>query len=292
MSKQGQDKIYQMITDRILAEMEKGVIPWRKPWRGTDAPLNLISKKNYRGINTFLLSCAGFGSPYWLSYKQAKQKGGQVKKGEQGYPVVFWKFLEFDKEDPDTGEIKKKRFPMLRYYTVFNAEQCEGIKLPPTHEENGTPFEPIETAQTIADNFPGAPPVEHGGGRACYSPSKDVIRMPPQDDFESPEEYYCALFHEQSHSTGHKSRLNRNMENGFGSHDYSKEELVAEFAAAFLCGISGIEKETLKNSAAYIQNWATKLKSNPKWAVCAAAAGQKAADHIQDIKFEEQKKAA
>ena len=281
-----QGKIYQMITDRILSLLEQGTIPWHKPWNGGGSPKNLISKKNYRGINNFLLSCAPYKSPYFLTFNQIKEKGGTVRKGEKGLPVIFWKPLEF--KDKETE--KTKKIFMLKYYTVFNAEQCDNIKTPES-EETPLNFNPISECENILNNMPQRPVVEYGGKGACYQPSTDKITMPDQQSFKSEEEFYSTLFHEIIHSTGHQSRVNREgvtTPHFFGSHEYSKEELVAEFGASFLCGNAGIENRIIDNSAAYIQSWSKKLRDNNKWLICAASQAQKAADFVLGISSTEE----
>lgn len=293
--------VYEIITDQILQQLESGTIPWKKPWNRTgnveyDWPKNLASKKPYTGINVFILSCAPFSSPFWLTFKQTQALGGNIKKGQKGYPVIFWKMAKKQKTNEETGEKETFIMPILRYYTVFNVDQCENIdpvKIPSCPDEIETiEFSPIETAQAIVDGMPSPPEINHLNNydRACYSPSLDKISLPAQEQFKGSETYYSTLFHELSHSTGHANRLDRKEMGGnnfFGSHDYSKEELVAEFSAAFLCGVSGISQTTIDNSAAYINGWSKKLRSNPKWAVYAAAAAQKSADLIRGIEKQE-----
>ena len=271
-------KVYEIITDRILSSLEKGVVPWRMPWH-TSTPRNLVSKKPYRGVNVFLLSAQRFTSSYFVTYKQAAAKGGQVRKGEKSTPVIFWKVGDSHKVDPKTG--KPGKFFILRFYNVFNVTQCDGIVAPV--EEGRTIHEPIAACERIVDGWAGKPPIEHGGNRACYSPSQDLISMPERGSFGKVEEYYSTLFHEMVHSTGHKDRLAREGITNpikFASHNYSFEELVAECGASFLCGHAGIIDHTIDNSAAYIANWASKLKSEPKWIIDAAAKAAKASDLI------------
>lgn len=280
----GQRKIYEMINQRITALLEKGEIPWRKPWVSGD-PANFITKKLYRGINPFVLISSGFSCPYWVSFNQAKGKGGRIKKGEKGFPVVFWKWIEV--EDPE-AESGKKRVPFLRYYTVFNLEQTEGIDIP---ELDARDFQPIMKAEKLIHTMPNSPIIEHNEPRAFYRPIDDLVNMPKANLFQSDEEYYSTLFHELTHSTGHQSRLNRDEISKislFGSHDYSKEELVAEMGSAFLCGHCGIEPAVIQNQAAYIQSWLKKLQSNRKWLVYAAAQAQKAADFVLGIDYEKE----
>ena len=278
--------VYQIITDRLLALLEQGTVPWRKPWNyGREGgPLNLASRRHYQGINCFLLACTSFGSPYWLTYRQAQGLGGTVRKGEKGSAVIFWKI--FEKEDPE-AEDGKKRLPMLRYYTVFNVEQCQGITAPTPDETTWNEHDPIEAAEAVQLAMPNRPSVEIGGTRACYSPGLDRVRVPDLFRYERPEEYYSTLFHELAHSTGHKTRLNREGitdHHFFGDAVYSREELVAEMSAAFLCGHVGIENATIQNSAAYLQSWIKTLRGDKKLAITAGAQAQKAADYILNRK--------
>ncbi len=280
--------VYEVVTERILAALEKGVVPWRMPWRkrGMDnTPKNLHSKKAYRGVNIFLLGAQGYASPYWLSYKQCAAKGGQVRKGEKSTPVIFWKVQDHKTKVTRSGS-PEKQF-ILRYYNVFNVAQCDGLNLPeePKVAEEPT-FNPIEECEKIVRAYKTMPGMDHGGDRACYSPSFDRIHMPFRETFNTPEEYYSTLFHEMTHSTGHTDRLNREeimRWTGFGSHNYSFEELVAECGAAFLCAQAGILDTTLDNSAAYIDHWVAKLKREPKWIVDASGKAAKAADYILGI---------
>ena len=268
--------VYEIVTERIVAALEAGVIPWRRAWTATPPPRNLASGKPYRGINVALLSLANFGSPYWLTYRQATERGGHVRKGEKGSPVVFWKILE----DTEDGE---KRAPLLRYYTVFNAEQCEGIEVPQASRPAG--FDPIAEAERILANLPAnSAPIRHGASRACYRPGDDVIEMPSRERFTPPAEYYSTAFHELTHATGHKSRLDRRsvMADDYPDHAtaYGREELVAEMGAAYLCAQAGILPATLDNSAAYLGSWIRTLRGDSRLVVQAAAAAQKAADWL------------
>ena len=268
---------YDVVTESIIRQLERGVTPWRKPWR-TEMPANLVSKKEYRGINIFLLASQGYGSRFWLTYRQAQMLGGTVKKGEHGSKVVFWKIDEYRKENSETGETENRKSILLRYYTVFNLEQCEGIKSP----EPAPVINPIEQCENIVRSMPN-PPGFAQDSRACYRPSIDTVGMPARSAFHSAEEYYSTFFHELTHSTGHPSRVGREgimNHNPFGSEDYSKEELVAEMGAAMLCGVTGIASQTLDNSAAYLQAWINKLRSDSRLIVSAASQAQKAADYI------------
>ncbi|MFW6173864.1 MAG: ArdC family protein [Elusimicrobiota bacterium] len=284
----GQEKIYQMVTDQIISKLEQGTAPWQKPWKGGSsyAPVNLKSKKPYRGINIFLLGCAGYSSRYWASFKQVQQMGGKVKKGEKGHLCVFWKILS-KKEHDKNGEEVEKNIPLLRYYKVFNLDQVEGIE-DPDGDNFVAEHNSIEAAQNIIENMPNKPKITYNEQRAYYRPSEDKVNIPKIESFVSSEEFYSTSFHELVHSTGHKSRLNRKEINQsfFGDQDYSFEELVAEFGSAFLCGESGIVNDVIDNSASYINSWKKKLSDNPKWVVQAAGKAQKAADYILDRKFD------
>lgn len=275
--------IYERITARILQQLEHGTVPWRKTWIGGEAvhPRNLASGHFYRGINPFLLACTPFESPHWLTFKQAKKLGGSVRKGEKSTPVIFWKWLM--KENAETG--KKEKFPLLRHYNVFNIAQCElpSNKVPATAAVPEFDFEPIAACERVVEGMPDPPAILHEGGTAAYRPSDDSVRVPNPERFERPEEFYATLFHELTHSTGHESRLNRPGVTSlisFGSRSYSKEELIAEMGASFLCGHCGIENAVIENSAAYISGWLRKLRDDKRLVVHAAAAAQKSADFI------------
>lgn len=288
-------KVYQKVTDKLVELLEQGVAPWRKPWRAGQyearIATNLRTGKAYRGVNAIMLGCCSpYASPYWVTYKQAQSLGGNVRKGEKGTPVVFWKWIE--KEDKETGE--KKRIPFLRYTTAFNAEQCEGLetRLEKKQIDKGQEdeFSPIERCEEITEGYENGPDLRHGGSRAFYRPSTDEVALPEPETFDNAEHYYATLFHEFAHSTGHESRLDRkgiSEAHAFGSEDYSKEELVAEMAAAMLCGVAGIEAETQETSAAYLAAWIKRLKADPKLAVHAGAAAQKAADRILGVSYGE-----
>lgn len=299
---EGKMDVYEIVTKKIVDQLEQGVIPWCKPWAGGAAgmPRNFSSTKPYRGVNVFLLSvtaaAAGFSSPFWVTYKQAAELGGNVRKGEKSLtPVVFYKQIEKSQENSE-GEIEARGYSLLRYTSVFNTDQCEGLKVPdltgaPRHEH-----QIIEAAQAIVDGMPNRPEINvRTSARAFYSPGHDSVTVPELSQFEKAEMFYSTLFHELGHSTGHSSRVGRDLAAGsFGNHEYSKEELVAEFCASYLCGVCGIESRTVNNSAAYISGWLSRLndKDSRKWVPWAASQAQKAADYIQNINVEQNKAAA
>jgi antirestriction protein ArdC len=278
--------LYAEVTNQIIAMLDKGVVPWRSPILGRQTaglPQNLESTKPYRGVNVFLLALTawskGYGSSFWLTFNQAKAKGGTVRKGEKSSMVVFWK--QYETTDTDTGDAKK--IPVLRYYNVFNVEQCDGIAAPDAPSFQPTDFKPVEEAEKMVKGYADAPAIEHGGQQAFYRPGTDTVRLPEPARFASSEEYYSTLFHELAHSTGHSKRLDRKLDTEpkpFGSADYGKEELIAEMAAAFLCGHAGIKPAVIENQAAYLQGWLKQLKQDKKLVIAAAGAAQKAADWI------------
>lgn len=279
--------VYAEVTATIVAALEAGTVPWRRPWRTDGSAMqNPVSGTVYRGINPFLLDIAamsgGFSSPYWVTFKQAQARGGNVRAGEKSTMVVFWKRLVA--EDKDTG--RKKVIPMLRHFRVFNAEQCEGIEWP---EVETIDFEPIERCAEIVAGMPNAPSIGHGGNRAFYAPAMDHVQLPSPEQFVSAEAYYGTAFHELAHSTGHQSRLDRpelRDMHQFGDDCYSKEELTAEMTAAMLSGVAGISAPLIENSAAYVANWLKALRNDVKLAVAAAGRAQRAADCIRGITYE------
>ena len=224
--------VYEIVTERILEKLEQGTIPWQRPWSGGGCPRNLVSGKEYRGVNVWLLGSQDFSSPYWLTFKQAKQLGGSVRKGERSTPCIFWKFLTRDTEDSKTGETETRKIPLVRYYSVFNAvDQCDGISHPrlEAQQDKPAPFNPIESAEAIVAAYPDAPSFsEDGRGSAYYRPATDAIHLPEKETFDSEAHYYATLFHEMGHSTGHEKRLARpGVTNPIrhASHDYSKSLL-------------------------------------------------------------------
>ncbi len=292
--------IFERVTNMILEALNKGEIPWKRPWQ-VDTPKNLITKREYRGINRLLLSMAGFSSPWFLSFLQAKHLGGKVKQGEKGNLVVFYGEVEVvDKKKPVeavavTGKeieetetemaekaTEKRVKKILRYSYVFNIEQCE---LPERvtktlQKEETKQNDPIKACEEIIAGMPNPPRISFGHNQACYSPVLDIVEMPICEKFISSEFFYSTLFHELTHSTGHQKRLARDLSNFFGSEKYSKEELVAEIGSSFLCNQTGIAEKVFNNSVAYIQGWAEVLKKDKKLILEAASSAQKAVDYI------------
>jgi len=277
--------VYEVITNRIITQLESGVAPWRKPWRvhgKNGLPRNLVTGHEYRGVNLWMLLGSGYGSPYWLTFRQARELEGHVRQGEQGLPVVYWKFEKREVQDGD--ELVEKSSVLCRYYTVFNVEQCEGLRLEPVQSATEkAQVQPIESCEQVVTAWLQKPNISHGGNCASYNKLSDCVRMPERQFFDSGECYYSTLFHELVHSTGHPTRLNRSTLTDFerwGDATYSREELVAELGAAFLSGYCGIENRTINNSAAYVANWLEALKNDSRLVLIAASQAQKAADLI------------
>ena len=275
--------VYEMVTERIIAELEKGVIPWEKPWTGVrSGAYNRVSKRPYSLLNQMLLKHTG----EYATYKQWQDLGGQVKKGEKSEIVVFWKIFEAEETNKDTGEKETKKIPLLRYYNVFHISQVEGVE-PLAPEQLNDEVEPIEEADKIITDYITREHIEFTECRsneAYYSPSQDAVVVPMKEQYKVINEYYSTTFHELTHSTGHKNRLNR-LETGavaaFGSETYSKEELVAEIGSASLMNLLGIETtKTFRNSAAYIQSWLQVLRNDNKFIVSASSKAEKAVNYI------------
>ena len=270
--------VYESVTDRIVASLEKGVVPWRKPWVG-GGPINVRSGRPYRGVNIFLLGMTEYGDPRWGTYKAIQEAGGQVRKGEKSTSIILWKPVS---KRPTEDQEKGDQYMLLKMYSVFNAEQADDLPEYQTEFEH----EPIERAQQIVDGFVGAPAILFGGDRACYSPPLDQVRCPELGQFRTVEGYYGTLYHELVHSTGHEKRLARLEPALFGTDPYAREELVAEMGAAMLCGMAGIDNQD--ESASYVGGWLERLQDDRKLVVQAAAQAQKAADLILGTTFEEQ----
>lgn len=273
--------VYDLVTERIIAELEKGIIPWEKPWTGVrSGAYNRVSKKAYSLLNQMLLKHTG----EYATFKQWTDLGGHIKKGEKSEMVVFWKIFEKEEINSDTGEKEVQKIPMLRYYNVFHISQVEGV------EPLAIPFrdvEPIEEADKVIADYVARENIEFtecASNEAYYSPSRDCVVVPMKEQYKLINEYYSTTFHELTHSTGHKNRLDR-LKSGqnaaFGSENYSKEELVAEIGSASIMNLLGIEtKKTFRNSAAYIQNWLQVLKNDSKFIVSAAGRAEKAVNYI------------
>lgn len=276
--------VYEMVNKLIIERLEAGVIPWKMPWKTSGGmPRNLISRKSYRGFNFIYLLSFGYEQPYFLSYKQAEDLGGHIRKGAKSIQVIFWKMLDRTKSDASVEKI-----PMLRYYNVFHISDVEGIDLSklPQFQSHDHDFTPIEACENIMGAWDDKPVIKHGKHQACYIPSQDIIEIPDSRTFFNDAEYYSVLFHESVHSTGNAKRLKRDLSGHFGDNSYSQEELIAEVGAAYLCGLCGIETQTIENSASYIKGWLSKFKSDNKFLVMACSKAQHAVDYITQTQFE------
>ena len=276
--------VYEMVTARIIAELEKGVIPWEKPWTGVrSGAFNRVTKRPYSLLNQMLLKHSG----EYATFKQWQDLKGHIRKGEKSEIVVFWKIYESEETNPDTGEKEIKKIPLLRYYNVFHISQVEGVE-PLKPEQLNDEVEPLTAGDKIITDYINREQhlkfTECKSNKAYYSPSSDTVVVPLKEQYNLINEYYSTAFHELTHSTGHKNRLNR-LESGavaaFGSETYSKEELVAEIGSASLMSFAGIETvKTFKNSTAYIQNWLQVLRNDNKFIVSASSRAEKAVNYI------------
>ncbi len=296
------NELYQQVTNQIIAQLEKGVAPWKRPWAtiGGSFPKNAASGRSYRGMNVLLLwataETKGFDSNLWGTFRQWKSLGGHVNKGEHGTKIIFWNVVLKDRLDQNTGEEVEEKVFFAREYTVFNLAQCSGIALDRFRTVrpvgNFIDFRPAEEAiaATGAD-------IRHGGNAAFFRTQEDYIQLPVKEAFASPASYYSTALHELSHWTGHESRLNRlDKLARFGDKSYAAEELVAELGEAFLTASLGIPNErTLDNAAAYLGHWISLLKTDSKAIFTAASAASAAADLVlsfsQAVEVEEEPEA-
>jgi antirestriction protein ArdC len=282
--------IHATITERFIAQLRAGCVPWQRPWQSVQ---NLVSKKAYKGINSLTLGSTRFGSPFWMTFRQAHELGGTVRKRERSSPVIYYKFLEKRDENGSpvfTAKGKPAYIPFIRWSNVFNVEQTEGVTAPAVviGPESPPALEQAEALVRQADLCP----IRQEGFAAVYSPRDDIIRMPSPRMFRSSEDYYHTLFHEMTHATGHASRLDREGITNpikFGSERYSKEELIAELGAAFLANKAGIlDQVRFDNSAAYLNSWIKKLEDDPALIVSAASHAQRGFDWVTGRRHEEQ----
>jgi len=285
-------QLYQSVTDRIVAELEAGAAPWLKPWKTSKAngtsimPVNAVTGRNYHGINVVILwsqrDAKGYDSNCWMTFKQAKEKGGCVRKGEKATEVVFTKKLRV--RDKETDE--EKQISMLKSYYVFNSQQIDGLPTEATtaSEEVDNPELRHQRAECFVTAI-GAN-IRHGGNEAFFVPSQDFIQLPPFAAFKTTEGYYATTLHELGHYSGHTTRLDRNLSGRFGTRAYAAEELVAELTSAFLCAHLGIEGE-LRHSG-YLKSWVELLRHDDRAIFTAAAKAQQAADFLRAFSEKEE----
>jgi antirestriction protein ArdC len=275
---------YQELTDKIVAALEAGTVPWRRPWNpnacgGAAAPVNATTGRRYRGVNLFVLGMSPLafasGDPRWCSYRQAAARGWQVRKGEKATPVYFYKPIEIEDKTADGGS-ETRRIPVLRTFSVFHASQIDGIpELAPVAAKSIP--ERIEDVEIIVRGI--GVPIRIGGDKAFYSPALDFIQLPSDAAFHSPEQRATVLLHEIAHASGHKTRLNRDLTGRFGSASYSKEELRADITSCMVGSIIGLPCD-ISNHASYIQSWIGALKQDRREIFHAAAEAQRMADYI------------
>ena len=278
--------IYQTITDKIIESLENGVAPWVKPWASCGAPRNAVTGREYSGINMILLAMSPFANPLWLTYNQAKAVNATVRKGEHGTQVVFFK--PFKITDKNDAESKEKSIPLMRTFTVFNAQQIDN--LPEKYTQATKP-----QLDSFADNAPAETLlakaiIEHGKPKACFIPMLDRIHLPNKVEFNSIPDYYATALHELTHWTGHTSRLARDFNGRFGDSSYAFEELIAELGAAFLCAHCSINGQL--QHASYIGNWLKVLKNDKRAIFTASAAARKAAVFLVGEQEQEEEQAA
>jgi antirestriction protein ArdC len=276
---------YQELTDKIVAALEAGVAPWRRPWDpnacgGSTAPVNAATGHRYRGVNLFVLGMSPLAvasdDPRWCSYRQAAARGWQVRMGEKATPVYFYKPIEIEDKTGD-GDLETRRIPMLRVFSVFHASQIDGAPALAPPAATKTVPERIQDVEVIVEASGVA--VRIGGDRAFYSPALDVIQMPPDEAFLGPEQRAAVVLHELSHATGHPTRLSRDLSGSFGSASYAKEELRAELTSVAVGSIIGLPCD-IPNHASYLQSWIDVLKQDRREIFRAAAEAQRMADYI------------
>lgn len=288
--------IYTEVTNRIIADLERGIAPWAKPWKageGAAMPANAVTGRRYSGVNVLILwgaaQAAGFNSSRWLTFNQARDAGGSVRKGSKGTAVVYASSYvpDRERERADAAGEDARSVAFLRRFTVFNLDQCEGLSRF-DHETTWTGPQQHDAAEDIIEA--SGIPFAHGGDRAFYSPSHDRIQMPPRAAFADHLDYYRTAFHELIHSTGHASRLDRTFGKRFGDAHYAREELCAEIGAAFVCATIGVEP-TVRH-ADYIGHWLSVLREDNRAIFRAASAASKAADYLLNLSRAELAEAA
>jgi antirestriction protein ArdC len=276
--------VYQLVTDQVIALLEKGIVPWQKPWNSAGMPMNLVSKRPYRGINLWLLNALSYELNLWVTFEQLKKIGGSVIKGEHGQVVVFWKMVKKVPEELD-GAGKAKMVPLLQYYKVYNVAQCRNVpkNLIPVVDASVKPIDPIAECEAILNAIADMPLIRFQGKQAYYNAEKDEIVLPKMKDFKSSPAYYSTLYHELIHASGAEKRLHRKTLTDmvpFGTSSYALEELIAEMGSAFLCRFSGILPAEISNTVAYLDNWLDVLKKDKRFIISASGQAQKAVDFL------------
>lgn len=280
--------IYQTVTNRIITALEAGTPPWVRPWKGeTDPfPINAETRRVYRGINFVSLQLeaqlCGYTRNCWMTYRQAIERGGQVRKGARGVPVVFWKLRKISSKAetepwPDSNDVEDRIIPLIRYFTVFNVAQIDGLPVELSAPEPSIPAWTSEEAAEQVINNSGAD-IRYGGFRAFYQPSQDFVQIPLRSAFADASSYYATTLHELVHFTGHPTRLDRQLTTRFGDEAYAMEELIAELGSAFLCAHARVNGQL--QHASYIGNWLKVLRNDKRAIFIASSKGQQASDFL------------
>ncbi|PRY08968.1 antirestriction protein ArdC [Pontibacter ummariensis] len=295
----------EQVTNEVIEQLEQGKVLWQKPWTSYGLPENYQTGRHYEGFNAFYLNYItekkNFTAPYFLTFKQAQELGGYVRKGEKGTTVIYWKIYE--KKAGETPPVQaegeqqapeRKFIPFL--WTVFNIDQIEGVDfdLPAAQERTGQQV--IAACQHVVDHYPlPSPQITYGGPHAYYAPGNDIVRLPDPKSFVSSQAYYATLFHELIHSTGHPDRLNRFTDeetaSRFGDENYSKEELIAEMGASFLSAFTGIKEDVFQNSVAYLQGWASRFRDDKTMIIYTSTKAFRAASYLLDLNGKASKEA-
>lgn len=282
--------VYKLVTEMIVEQLNKGIVPWQKPWFTCPA-ISYVSRKQYSLLNQMLLQKGG----EYLTFKQIKELGGKVKKGSKSHPIVFYKRIAIKRmklnHETNKMEEETKIIPMLKYYRVFHIDDVEGIESK-TDSIKAINLHPDERAEEIVNGYVSRSKLtfrKEEGDRAYYSPQQDLVVVPLLSQYSDVAEYYSTIFHELSHSTGHKTRLHRNTFSTWGTMTYSQEELIAEISASFLCNIAELDcTKAFKNSVAYVQGWAKVIGANPKLISECTGRAVKASNYILGIEGSEE----
>jgi antirestriction protein ArdC len=281
--------IYETVTNIILSHLEKGTVPWRKTWVDRGMPMNYFTKRGYRGINLILLNLLPYPTNYFVSFKQVKELGGKIRKGEHSHMVIFWKWITPVRDEQVEIEQDLSAYPYIQFHRVWNVAQCDGLQLEaiePTMNNN----EQIRGIDATIDTLPDKPLIQQVEREGYYDHKRDLVNVPEIGYFESSAAYYSVLLHELVHSTGHERRLNRKgitERHHFGSVPYSFEELIAEMGACYLLSHFGIETDGYANNASYIQGWMEKFRKEKYLFIHACVQAQKATDYLLQLKSDE-----
>ncbi|CAB3802777.1 DNA primase TraC [Paraburkholderia ultramafica] len=293
--------VYTRVTDKIIADLEQGVRPWVKPWKGSNAGgrITLPVRHNgipYQGINILLLWGEqlekGYQSNRWMTFKQAQELGGNVRKGEHGSLVVYANKITKTETD-GKGDKVEREIPFMKGYTVFNVEQIENLPAEYMPQPEAVPAEPLQLIEQAEAFFAKTGiVVRHGGNRAYYAPALDVVQMPIPESFDTAESYAATKAHEFTHATSHQTRLDRQLGKRFGDEAYAAEELIAEMGSAFVCAQLGITPEVREDHASYLDHWLKVLKADKKAIFTAASQAQRACDYLFSLQTEAEQQAA